>query len=160
MELKTNVMRLLDRARIGYTPYCYAHTDAISGMEVAEVLGQNPSQVFKTLVTIGKSNQYYVFVLPVNQELDLKKAAYCVHEKSVDMMKSKDLLAITGYIHGGCSPIGMKKVFKTTIDGSAQNWDTIIVSGGKIGYQVELTPEALRKMIAFDFGDIVVQDLE
>lgn len=155
MEYKTNVMRLLDKAKAEYKSYSYADTDAISGIEVAKVLKQNPAQVFKTLVTVGKANKYYVFMLPVAEELDLKKAAAIVNEKSVEMIKSKDLLPITGYIHGGCSPIGMRKSFLTTIDESAANFDTIIFSAGKIGYQVEMSLEELKKAIRFSLADIV-----
>ena len=129
-------------------------TDAISGMEVAEVLGQNPNQVFKTLVTVSGKNINYVFVVPVNKELDLKKAAKAVGEKSIDMIKSKELLPLTGYIHGGCSPIGMKKSFKTVIDESAKNYETIIFSGGKIGYQIEISLSDLEKVIRYELSDI------
>ena len=152
---KTNVMRLLDKAKVTYTSHCYADTDAVSGIEVAEVLNQNPNQVFKTLVTVGKSKQYYVFIIPVNKELDLKKAASCVKEKSIEMIKSKDLLPLTGYIHGGCSPIGMKKQFITTLDVSAEQFETILFSAGRIGYQVEMRPDDLGKIIRFDVCDIV-----
>ncbi len=155
MEHKTNVMRELDKLKINYNHYCYANTDAISGIEVASVLNQNPEIVFKTLVTVGKSKKYYVFMLPVAKELDLKKAAKAVGEKSVEMIKSKELLPLTGYIHGGCSPIGMKKFFTTTIDTSAKNFDTIIFSAGKIGYQVELSLDNLSKVIKFTLADIV-----
>ena len=154
MEEKTNVMRMLDKHKINYKHYSYADTDAISGAEVAEVLNQNPAQVFKTLVTTSKSGKHYVFMLPVEKELNLKKAALAVNEKSVEMLKSKELLPLTGYIHGGCSPIGMKKFFTTTIDESAQNFDTIIFSAGKIGYQVEVTLEDLSKMIQFSLCNI------
>lgn len=154
MEEKTNVMRMLDKHKINYKHYSYADTDAISGVEVAEVLNQNPAQVFKTLVTTSKSGKHYVFMLPVKKELNLKKAALAVNEKSVEMLKSKELLPLTGYIHGGCSPIGMKKFFTTTIDESAQNFDTIIFSAGKIGYQVEVTLEDLSKMIQFSLCNI------
>ena len=147
MDEKTNVMRILDKKKIKYNKYCYVDTDAISGVEVARVLGQDPNQVFKTLVTVGKSKNYYVFMIPVEKELDLKKAAKSVEEKSIEMIKSKDLLALTGYIHGGCSPIGMKKIFKTTIDSSVEELDTLIFSAGKIGYQVELSLDELRKVI-------------
>jgi len=118
------------------------------------VLGQDPKCVFKTLVTVGKSKQNYVFVVPVEKDLDLKKAAQSVGEKSVAMIKSKDLLGLTGYIHGGCSPIGMKKSFSTVIDISAENLETIIVSGGKIGYQVELTLDDLKNLVNFKLCDI------
>ncbi len=157
-DFKTNVMRILDRFKIEYKHYTYADTDAISGIEVATVLGQNPKQVFKTLVTVAKSKKYYVFMLPVAHELDLKKAAHAVGEKSVEMLKSKELLPLTGYIHGGCSPIGMKKPFPTVIDSTAQNFDTIIFSAGKIGYQVELNPNELSKILKdVDFADITVE---
>ena len=145
---KTNVMRILDQKRVAYKSYCYTDTNAISGMDVASVLNENPSQVFKTLVTVGNSKNHYVFLVPVNKELNLKKAATAVGEKNVEMLKSKDLLPLTGYIHGGCSPIGMKKQYKTVIDISANNYDNIIFSGGKIGYQVELTLEDLKKVIS------------
>lgn len=154
MEEKTNVMRMLDKHKINYKHYSYADTDAISGVEVAVVLNQNPAQVFKTLVTTGKSGRHFVFMIPVEKELNLKKAALAVSEKSVEMLKSKELLPLTGYIHGGCSPIGMKKVFTTTIDESAQNFDTIIFSAGKIGYQVEVSLEDLSKMIQFSLSSI------
>ena len=156
-EEKTNVMRLLEQAKVEYKHYSYANTDAISGVEVAEVLGQNVDKVFKTLVTVGKSGEhYFVFVLPIEGELDLKKAANAVGEKSIAMVKSKELLGLTGYIHGGCSPIGMKKFFQTVIHQSAEDFDTIIFSGGKIGYQVEVSLEGLRKVIAFTTTDIIV----
>lgn len=154
MEYKTNVMRILDKAKIEYKSYSYADTDAISGVDVAKVLNQNPKQVFKTLVTIGKSKKYYVFLLPVEEELELKKAATAVGEKSIEMVKTKDLLAVAGYIHGGCSPIGMKKNYVTTIDISAENFETIIFSAGKIGYQVEVNLEDLKKVINFVLKDI------
>lgn len=156
-EYKTNVMRMLDKAKVNYKHYTYAETDAVSGIEVAAVLKQNPLQVFKTLVTVAKSGQHYVFLIPVEKELDLKKAAHAVDEKSVEMLKSKDLLPLTGYIHGGCSPIGMKKFFKTTIDSSAQNFDTIIFSAGKIGYQVEMSLDELKKVIKFELKELVFQ---
>lgn len=155
MEEKTNVMRILDKKKINYKSYSYVNTDAISGAEVADVLGQDPNQVFKTLVTVGKSKNYYVFMIPVEKELDLKKAAKSVEEKSIEMIKSKDLLSLTGYIHGGCSPIGMKKFFKTTIDASAKELDTIIFSAGKIGYQVEVNLDELEKVIRFQLSDLV-----
>ena len=156
-EYKTNVMRMLDKAKVNYKHYTYAETDAVSGIEVAAVLKQNPLQVFKTLVTVAKSGQHYVFLIPVEKELDLKKAAHAVNEKSVEMLKSKELLPLTGYIHGGCSPIGMKKNFKTTIDDSAKNFDTIIFSAGKIGYQVEMSLDELKKVIKFELKELVFQ---
>ncbi len=151
---KTNVMRVLDQKKVAYEMHTYADTEAISGVEVAVVLGQNPKQVFKTLVTVGASKRNYVFVIPVCEELNLKKAAKAVGEKSIEMIKSKELLPLTGYIHGGCSPIGMKKFFTTTIDESAREWDTIIFSAGKIGYQVEVSLENLEKVIRFELKDV------
>lgn len=156
---KTNVMRLLDQKKIPYKTYCYVDAGVVSGIEVANVLGQDPRRVFKTLVTAGNSNANYVFVLPVHRELDLKKAARAVGEKSISMIKSRELLPLTGYIHGGCSPIGMKKPFKTVIDLSAAEFDTIIFSAGKIGYQVELTLDGLRQILEFELEDLVTGDL-
>lgn len=147
-------MRVLDQKKVPYEMYTYADTEAISGVEVAAVLGQNPNQVFKTLVTVGASKKNYVFVIPVCSELNLKKAAKAVGEKSIEMIKSKELLPLTGYIHGGCSPIGMKKFFTTTIDETAKEWDTIIFSAGKIGYQVEVSLENLSKVIRYELKDI------
>ncbi len=155
MDEKTNVMRILDKKKIKYTSHSYVNTDAISGVEVASVLGQDPKQVFKTLVTIGKSKNYYIFVIPVEKELDLKKAAKSVGEKSIEMIKSKDLLPLTGYIHGGCSPIGTRKQFITTIDISVKDFETFIFSAGKIGYQIELNLEELKKVIRFQLADLV-----
>lgn len=152
---KTNVMRILEQKKIAYKSHCYIHTEAISGMEVADVLKQNPNQVFKTLVTIGNTKTHYVFLIPVNQELDLKKAAKTVNEKSIEMVKTKELLGLTGYIHGGCSPIGMKKQFKTVIDITAKEFETIIFSGGKIGYQVEVSLDDLEKVISFNLAKLV-----
>ncbi len=154
MEEKTNVMRILDSKKIRYNSYSYINTNAISGVEVATAIGANIDQVFKTLVTVGKTNNHYVFVVPVQKELDLKKAAKAVNEKSIEMLKQKDLLPLTGYIHGGCSPIGMKKFFKTTIDDSAKQFSTIIFSAGKIGYQVEVTLDDLSKVISYSLCDI------
>lgn len=153
---KTNVMRILQQKKIEYIGHYYGDTSAISGTEVANVLKENPNQVFKTLVTIGNTKTNYVFLIPVNKELDLKKAAKSVGEKSIEMVKSKDLLSLTGYIHGGCSPIGMKKQFKTVIDISAKEFETIIFSGGKIGYQVELSLEKLKEVIEFELSDIAI----
>lgn len=155
-EEKTNVMRVLDQKKVKYMHYCYANTDAVSGTDVAAALGQNPGQVFKTLVTEGKTGNHYVFVIPVSAELDLKKAAKAVGEKSIDMIKQKDLLPLTGYIHGGCSPIGMKKLFKTTIDDSSLNFETIIFSAGKVGYQVEVSLDDLKKVIPIQITNITV----
>lgn len=153
---KTNVMRLLDAAHIEYTMYTYTDSDAISGVDVAKYLNQDKDHVFKTLVTVGKSKNYYVFMIPVAEELDLKKAANSVGEKNIEMIKSKELLPLTGYIHGGCSPIGMKKQFKTVVDETAQLFDTIMFSAGKIGYQVELKTEDLHSAFPFEYYDICV----
>lgn len=151
---KTNVMRILDKHKLAYKSYSYDAQTALSGSEVADALGEDHNQVFKTLVAVGKSKNHYVFMIPVDKELDLKKAAESVKEKAVDMLKSKELLPLTGYIHGGCSPIGMKKFFTTVIDSTAANFDTIIFSGGKIGYQVETSPENLAKIIRFSFAPL------
>ena len=156
MDYKTNVMRTLDKSKTPYNHYTYADTDAISGVDVAKVLGQNPKRVFKTLVTIGKSKKYYVFMIPVEEELDLKKAAHSVDEKSVEMLKQKDLLPTTGYVHGGCSPIGMKKNFETVIHSSACDFDMIIFSAGEIGYQVEMSVENLKKLVRLKIADIIM----
>jgi len=161
MELKkmekTNVMRILDKHKIKYEPHSYVDKPTTCGVEIAALLGQNPAQVFKTLVTVGKSKHYYVFMIPVADELDLKKAALSVGEKAIDMLKSKELLPLTGYVHGGCSPIGMKKFFTTVVHQTAEQFPTIIFSGGKIGYQVEVSLADLKKVIAFNVADIVVK---
>ena len=155
-EEKTNVMRILEQKKVAYRSYCYADTDAVGGVDVARVLGQDPKQVFKTLVTTGgKTGKNIVFVIPVEAELDLKKAAKAVLEKSIEMIKQKDLLPTTGYIHGGCSPIGMKKLFETVVDETALNFDTIIFSAGKVGYQVEVSPSDLIKVIPYKTADII-----
>ena len=155
MDEKKNVMRILEQKKIKHETHSYVGTGAVSGSEVASALSQNPKRVFKTLVTVGKSKNNYVFVIPVEKELNLKKAAKIVGEKSIDMLKSKDLLPLTGYIHGGCSPIGMKKFFKTVIDISAEEYNTIIFSAGKIGYQVEMSLSELSKVIRFTTADII-----
>ena len=154
---KTNVMRVLDSKKIKYNEYYYGDTEAVSGVDVAKALGQNPENVFKTLVTTGKSGEHYVFMVPVAEELDLKKAAKSVGEKNIEMIKSKELLPLTGYIHGGCSPVGMKKFFKTMIDKSVMDIDdTIFFSAGKIGFQVETMYDELKKVIRVEEADIVV----
>lgn len=152
--LKTNVMRLLDQKKISYATYDYSDTDALSGTEVASVLHQDPLQVFKTLVAVGASKKYYVFMIPVCKELQLKKAAQTAGEKKIEMLKAKELLPLTGYIHGGCSPIGMKKSFPTFIDQQALAFPTIIFSGGKIGHQVEVSLEALKQILPFRVADL------
>ena len=143
---KTNVMRLLEQKKLPYTPHDYLATGAVSGAEVAAALGEPPERVFKTLVTTGASGGHYVFVIPVAEELDLKKAAKAVGEKSIAMLPQKELLPLTGYIHGGCSPIGMKKALPTFIDETAQLFDAICVSAGRIGAQAELAPDDLLRL--------------
>ncbi len=151
---KTNVMRLLEQKKIPYRHYTYESEGAISGTEVAALLGQDEAQVFKTLVTTGRSGAHYVFVIPVGAGLELRKAAKVVGEKSLEMLKQKDLLPLTGYVHGGCSPIGMKKAFRTVIDASAGQFESIIFSGGRIGLQVELGLAELAKLVRFELADI------
>ncbi len=144
---KTNVMRILDKAKITYTAHFYSHDDGlIDAVSVAGKLGQPAERVFKTLVTRGASKNYLVFVLPADKELNLKAAAKAVGEKSIEMIHVSEINAVTGYIRGGCSPIGMKKAFRTTLDESALAYPTIMVSGGKIGTQVELSPADLLAM--------------
>ena len=150
---KTNVMRILDQKKIPY--HQYDNSQAYSGTEVADMLGQDPKVVYKTLVTVAKSKKNYVFVIPVEEELDLKKAAKAANEKSIEMLKSKELLPLTGYVHGGCSPIGMKKVFTTFLHSTAKEQEHIIFSAGKIGYQVEVAPEDLAKVVRFTFADVI-----
>ena len=154
-EEKTNVMRVLDQKRMEYKSYSYGDGTAISGTEVAAILGKDPSCVFKTLVTVGKSGQHYVFVIPVEKELDLKLAAKAAGEKNIEMIKSRELLPLTGYVHGGCSPIGMKKFFTTFVDESAKSCTTILFSAGRIGCQVELAPEELEKIIRITYAQLV-----
>ena len=151
---KTNVMRVLDSLGIEYGVYDYSGSEAISGADVAAALGVDPEKMFKTLVTVGASGGHYVFMIPVKEELDLKKAAKCAGEKSIAMVKSKELLPLTGYVHGGCSPIGMKKPFPTFLDESAVLWDTILFSAGKIGWQVETSPDGLEKLVPFQYADL------
>lgn len=155
-EVKTNVMRILERQKIAYNHYCYEGTGAVSGIEVAAALGEDADRVFKTLVTVSKSRRYYVFMIPVAAELNLKKAAAAVGEKDVEMLKQKDLLPLTGYVHDGCSPIGMKKQFPTVVHSSAENYATIIYSAGKVGYQVETSLAGLRKVIGCVTADIIM----
>lgn len=154
---KTNVMRLLDSQDIDYRTYSYkAQKDHVDGITAAEAIGQDLDKVYKTLVCEAGSKDHYVFVIPVREELDLKKAARAVGEKSIHMIRVSDINKITGYIRGGCSPIGMKKDFKTIINIGARERETIIVSAGKIGQQVELSPEAFKEFIDVDFKDVIV----
>lgn len=152
---KTNVMRVLDKNKIPYTSHAYNPDPTMTGEEIAALLNEEPSHVFKTLVTQGKSNSYYVFVIPVTQELDLKKAAKAADEKSISMIKQKELLPLTGYVHGGCSPIGMKKQFKTFIHETAKNYKTIFVSAGRVGCQIEIAPDDLMKVAKCELADII-----
>lgn len=153
-ETKTNAMRILERLKIEYKSHTYDPDGGIDGCSVAEKLGQPEEQVFKTLVTKGR-NGYFVFVIPVAEELDLKKAAKAAGEKSVEMLHVKDLLPTTGYIRGGCSPLGMKKAFATFVHESAENQAAIMVSGGRIGLQIELAPDDLKKAANASFADII-----
>lgn len=147
-NLKTNAMRILDKAGIAYNTYTYDHSDGlIDGISVAQKMGQHVQQVYKTLVTQGASREYYVFVIPVAKELDLKAAARSVGTKSIEMIKVSDINKVTGYIRGGCSPIGMKKQYKTVIDSSSRLLNTMIISAGRIGHQIELSPNDLMKLI-------------
>ena len=152
---KTNVMRLLEQKGIPYTPHDYRASGAVGGTEVAAALGEDPARVFKTLVTVGASGGHYVFVIPVAEELDLKKAAKAVDEKSIAMLPQKELLPLTGYLHGGCSPIGMKKPFPTVLHQSAAEQESIYVSAGKVGFQVEVAPADLQKMLPMRLADVI-----
>ena len=152
--IKTNAIRTLEKAKLKFRIHDYQNTDAISGTEIAAVLNEDPNRVFKTLVTVAKSGINYVFMVPVEKELDLKKAAQAVNEKAISMVKSKELLPLTGYIHGGCSPIGMKKQFSTVIDATAKNYDEIFFSAGKIGLQIETALENLEKIIPITLSEI------
>lgn len=153
-DLKTNAMRELERAKAPYESRTFECPEALSGVEVADLLGLDRDRVFKTLVTVGKTGEHYVFMVPVAEELDLKKAAEAVGEKSVSMVKSKELLGLTGYVHGGCSPLGMKKLFRTTIDETAQLFDRIAFSGGRIGCQIETSVEGLAQAIPVQMADL------
>ena len=156
-EEKTNVMRVLEQKKIAYSAHTYPHEEgvAVDGVTVAQSMGFDPASVFKTLVARGAKGQFYVFDVPVAENLDLKKAAKAVGEKSIEMLHQKELLPLTGYVHGGCSPVGMKKLFPTVIDASAENLETMIVSAGKIGYQVELSPRDLASLVRASFADLV-----
>ena len=156
MEVKTNALRMLDKIKAEYKCYHYTPDSALTGVQIAAVLEQNPKQVFKTLVTIGKSRRYYVFMLPVERELDLKKAAAAAGEKALEMVKQKELLPLTGYVHGGCSPIGMKKVFPLIVHNSAAEFATLIFSAGRVGTQVETSLDNLRKIVPYKLADICV----
>lgn len=153
-EDKTNVMRVLDGKKIAYNSHMYEPDATLSGAEIAAILGEEADKVFKTLVTRGKTGAYYVFVIPVEKELNLKKAAKAVSEKSVAMIPQKELLPLTGYVHGGCSPIGMKKTFPTVIHETAKNYEKIFFSAGKVGYQVEVAVTDLERVIRYILEDV------
>lgn len=154
-EIKTNVMRILEKEKIEYEAKFYPHgKEAVDGVTVAEMTGQNPDQVFKTLVTVSNQKEYFVFVIPVAEELDLKKAAKAVGAKSVEMIHVKDINKVTGYIRGGCSPVGMKKSYRTTYHETAKQLPSIMVSGGKIGTQIACAPEDLVRITNGQYADI------
>ncbi len=151
---KTNAMRLLERQKLPYLPHEFPAGEGITHAELSEAIGVPLERIYKTLVTVGRSGEHYVFVVPLERELELKKAARVSGEKSIEMVKSKELLPLTGYVHGGCSPVGMKKQFKTFVDLSAKAFDTVSVSGGRRGLQMELDPNALSAAFGFDFADV------
>lgn len=154
-KVKTNAMRILDKNEINYQIYSYDPTEGVDGKTVAAKIGKDPKQVFKTLVTEGSSKNNYVFIIPVEKELDLKKAAQVTNEKKVEMVPVKDIQKLTGYIRGGCSPIGMKKLFPTFLDESATQFESIVVSGGKIGIQIEIPVKSLQQMTNATFHPLV-----
>lgn len=155
---KTNAMRILDKEGIPYKVHTYAHgKEAIDGMQVAALLNEDPARVFKTLLCISNQKSYYVFVIPVEQELDLKKCAKAVQEKRVEMIPVKDITKVSGYVRGGCSPIGMKKPYVTVLHESCQNYETMIFSGGKIGLQIEMCPNDLKSLLKAEIADIIKQ---
>ena len=158
-EQKTNVMRMLEQKKIPYTPHEYPHGDAaVDGVTVARLTGLDPERVFKTLVARGASKKVYVFVVPVAKELELKNAAKAVGEKSIAMVHVSEITALTGYVRGGCSPVGMKKQYPSVFHSSAESLETIAVSAGKIGSQVELSPQALSALVRGKFADITAED--
>lgn len=154
-EVKTNAMRILDKNKISYQVNTYECDEFIDGVHIADKLNQPYEISFKTLVAVGKSKANYVFVIPVDKEIDFKKAAKRVGEKSVELVPVKEIQGLTGYIRGGCTPIGMKKLFPTVIQESAKNYETIIVSGGKLGLQLELSPKDLCKVVKGEYGDVI-----
>ncbi len=153
-EIKTNAIRYMTQKNLSFSVHQLDTPEAISGVEVAKLLQVPCDIVFKTLVTIGKSGTHYVFMIPAEKELDLRKASLAVGEKNVEMIKSKDLLPLTGYVHGGCSPVGMKKLLPTVVEKSAENLEKFFFSGGKIGVQIETTPNELKKIIPFSYADL------
>lgn len=156
-EVKTNAMRILEKLKINYISHTYECSEFTDGVNIADMLGQPYEMVYKTLVTAGRSGEYFVFVIPVAEELDLKKAAKAVNEKSLEMLHVKDINNVTGYIRGGCTAIGMKKQYRTVIDKSALNLEHMIVSGGRLGLQIELKPEDLRKAANAEFYSILAE---
>ena len=154
-ENKTNAMRILDKNKITYRTKSYECDEFIDGIHVADMNGDPYDQSFKTLVTVGKTGNYYVFVIPIDQEIDFKKAAKIVGEKSVEMIHVKDINSVTGYIRGGCTPLGMKKLYPTVIQESAKNFEEIIISGGKIGLQIIVNPLDLAKVVNGRFADVI-----
>lgn len=156
-EVKTNAIRFLEKNKVDFTFHTYESDGFLDGVSVAQKLNQPVELTYKTLVTRGKSNNYYVYVIPVAEELDLKKAAKAVGEKSVEMIAVKDITAVTGYIRGGCSPIGMKKQYKTVLDSSAQEHEEIMFSGGKLGMQIKMNPVTLKNLIQGTFDDVCIR---
>ena len=154
-EIKTNAMRILDRMKIPYTHYTYECDEFIDGMQIVEKLNLKPEQVYKTLVTTGKTGNHYVFVIPIEAEIDFKKAAKVVGEKSLEMLHLKDLTKVTGYVRGGCTAIGMKKQFPTVIQEDAKELEYMHVSGGKLGMQIRLAPKDLQKVAKAEFADVI-----
>lgn len=154
---KTNAMRMLDKLKIPYVSHTYECENFVDGVQIAELLGEDTAMTFKTLVTVGKSGKYFVFCLPVDREMDLKKCARAVGEKALTPVHVKDILTVTGYIRGGCSPLGMKKPYRTVIHESARELERIIVSGGRLGLQLEFTPEDLVKACSGEFADIAAE---
>lgn len=157
-EVKTNAMRILDRNKVSYKVNTYECGEFIDGVHIADMLGQPYESSFKTLVTVGKSGNYYVFAIPIAEELDMKKAAKSVGEKSVEMLHVKDINSVTGYIRGGCTPLGMKKQYMTVVDNSAEQFDEIIISGGRIGSQIMLSPQDLVKVTRGKFESITMSE--
>lgn len=155
-EIKTNAMRILDKKKISYQVNSYTCEEFIDGVHIADKLGQSYEKSFKTLVAVGKSKEHYVFVIPVDKEIDFKKAAKVVGEKSIELVPVKEIQGLTGYIRGGCTPIGMKKLFKTIIQESAKEHEEIIISGGKLGLQILLNPKDLIMVVNGEYGDVIV----
>ena len=154
METKTNAMRVLDAHKIPYQHYEYVVRPSMNGVDIAHAQNQNPDMVYKTLLTVGRVGHYFVFLVPVVRELNLKRAAVAVGEKSLSMVHQRDLLSVSGYVHGGCSPVGMKKLFPTVVDNSAKSFPTIIISAGRPGHQVQMAASDLQKIVPFVFADV------